>query len=70
MSSPNLPQVSSDRVMEILQRDPLGAALLRAAIAEATVEVYQRRIEELERAADDTASEPAHALRPAESAQF
>jgi hypothetical protein len=70
MSNPNLPQVSSDRVMEILQRDPLGAALLRAAIAEATVEVCQRRIEELERPSADSANEPAHALRPAEQAQF
>lgn len=69
MPNQALPQVSSDRVMEILQRDPLGAALLRAAIAEATVEVYQQRIEELERPATDSANEPAHALRP-ESAQL
>jgi len=44
------PQVSSDRVLEILQRDPVGAALLRAAIAEATCEVLQARCEQLEKA--------------------
>jgi hypothetical protein len=45
------PQVSSDRVIEILTRDVMGAALWRAAIAEATVEAYQRRVTELEKAA-------------------
>lgn len=50
------PNVSSDRVLEILQREPLGAALLRAAIAEATVEVYQRRVTELERKPGEAAS--------------
>jgi len=48
------PQVSSDRVLEILQRDPMGAALLRAAIAEATCEVWQARVAELERAQKST----------------
>jgi len=42
------PTVSTERVMEILQRDPLGAALLRAAVAEATCEIYAARIEQLE----------------------
>jgi len=43
------PSVSSDRVMEILQREPLGAALLRAAIAEATAEAWQAKYEQLEK---------------------
>ena len=38
------PRVSSDRVMAILQAEPLGAALLRAAIAEATVEALQEQL--------------------------
>lgn len=42
------PTVSTERVMEILNRDPLGAAYLRAAIAEATVEIYAERIKQLE----------------------
>jgi hypothetical protein len=46
--SDDSPTVSSDRVLEILQRDPLGSALLRAAVAEATVEVYRNRVEQLE----------------------
>jgi hypothetical protein len=41
--------VSPERVVEILCRDPLGAALWRAAANEGLVEAYQRRIEELER---------------------
>jgi hypothetical protein len=45
------PQVSSDRVIDILTRDPMGAALWRAAVAEATVEAYQKRVAELEEAA-------------------
>lgn len=43
------PTVSSDRVIEILTRDAIGAALWRAAVAEATVEVYRDRVEQLER---------------------
>ncbi len=42
------PTVSTERVMEILQRDPVGAALLRAAVAEATCEIYAERIKALE----------------------
>jgi len=42
------PTVSTERVMEILHRDPLGAALVRAAVAEATCEIYAARIEQLE----------------------
>lgn len=41
-------RVSTERVLEILQRDPIGAALLRAAVAEATCETYQKRIDQLE----------------------
>lgn len=41
-------RISSDRVLEILQREPIGAALLRAAIAEASCEVLQARINQLE----------------------
>jgi hypothetical protein len=44
----NSPSVSSDRVLQILQGEPLGAALLRAAIAEATCEVLEQRVKELE----------------------
>jgi hypothetical protein len=42
-------RISSDRVLEILQREPLGAALLRAAIAEASCEVLQAQIDELKK---------------------
>ena len=52
--------VSTDRVIEILQREPLGAALLKAAIAEATVEIYRDRIAELERQKAPAAVPPAH----------
>jgi hypothetical protein len=38
--------VPSERVVEILVRDPMGAALWRAAVAEATVEVLQRELAE------------------------
>jgi hypothetical protein len=48
----NQPQVSSDRVIDILTRDPMGAALWRAAVAEATVEAYQQRVAELEKTAE------------------
>jgi hypothetical protein len=37
---------SSDRVLEILQREPIGAALLRAAIAEASCEVLQAQLDQ------------------------
>lgn len=40
--------VTPERVVEILCRDPLGAALWRAAVAEATCETYQKRIGQLE----------------------
>jgi hypothetical protein len=43
--------VSPERVVEILTRDPLGAALWRAAANEALVQVYQERVDELERQA-------------------
>lgn len=46
------PQVSSDRVIDILTRDAMGAALWRAAVAEATVEAYQKRVAELEKTAE------------------
>lgn len=46
MSEP--PQVSSDRVIEILTREPMGTALWRAAVAEATAEAWQVRCEQLE----------------------
>ncbi|HVK44099.1 MAG TPA: hypothetical protein VM429_04255 [Micropruina sp.] len=36
--------VNSERVIEILTRDPMGAALWRAAVAEATVEVLQGQL--------------------------
>lgn len=49
-----VPQVSSDRVIDLLTREPLGAALWRAAVAEATVEAYQQRVAELEKAAGPT----------------
>jgi hypothetical protein len=41
--------VSSDRVIEILTREAMGAALWRAAVAEATVEAYQQRASSRER---------------------
>ena len=49
-------QVSSEKVVERLCRDPLGAALWRAAIAEEMVAAYQARETERERA---TTSDPA-----------
>ena len=42
-------RVSIERVLEIIQRAPMGAALVRAAVAEATVELMQQRIDQLER---------------------
>lgn len=70
MSEP--PRVSSDRVLEIIRQDAVGAYLLRAAIAEATCEAYQQKVDELERSSGtgDVANEPAHALRPAGQTQF
>jgi hypothetical protein len=41
--------VTPERVVEILCRDPLGAALWRAAASEAIANVYRERIEQLER---------------------
>ena len=41
--------VTPERVVEILQRTELGAALWRAAVNEALVEMYQARVEQLER---------------------
>lgn len=55
---PDSPSVSSDRVLEILQRDPLGAALLRAAIAEATCEVLQDRVDQLQKQKSPAAASP------------
>jgi hypothetical protein len=52
MTEPNAApadRVSTERVLEILQRDPVGGALLRAAIAEASCELMQQRIDQLER---------------------
>jgi len=46
MSEP--PQVSSERVIEILTREPMGTALWRAAVAEATAEAWQARCEQLQ----------------------
>lgn len=48
-SGPDLDRVSVERVLEILQRTELGSALVRAAIAEASVELMQQRIDQLER---------------------
>lgn len=42
------PTISSDRVLEILRSDPVGAVHLRAAIAEATCEAWERKYSELE----------------------
>lgn len=50
--------VSPDRIMEILQRDPIGAMALRAAVSEATCEVLQARIEQLERQQNPAAERP------------
>jgi len=47
--TPALDRVSIERVLEIIQREPMGAALVRAAVAEATCEIYQQRIDQLER---------------------
>lgn len=45
---PELPSVSPERVVEILVRDPLGAALWRAAAAEAVAQVLAERVEQLQ----------------------
>jgi hypothetical protein len=42
-------QVSPERVVEILCRDPLGMALWRAAASEALADAYRERIDQLER---------------------
>lgn len=44
-----LPTVPPERVVQILCRDQLGAALWRAAANEALVEVLAERIEQLEK---------------------
>jgi hypothetical protein len=44
MPDQNPPPVSSERVMDIIQRDTIGGYLLRAAIAEATCEVYREQL--------------------------
>lgn len=62
------PRVSSDRVLEIIRQDAVGAYLLRAAIAEATCEAYAQRENELEQAKTDVSA--AHALRPGDPGQF
>lgn len=43
-----LPSVSPEQVVEILVRDPLGAALWRAAAAEAVAGVLVERVEQLQ----------------------
>ena len=45
---PELPSVPPERVHQILCRDPLGAALWRAASHEALNEVLAERIDQLE----------------------
>lgn len=45
---PDLPSVPPERVVQILCQDPLGAALWRAAAAEAMAELLAQRIEQLE----------------------
>lgn len=47
--SPAPDRVPIERVLEIIQRDPMGAVLVRAAVAEATCELMQQRIDQLER---------------------
>jgi hypothetical protein len=42
------PSVSTERVVAILCRDPLGSALWRAAVSEATSEALMERLEQLE----------------------
>ena len=42
------PSVSTERVVAILCRDPLGSALWRAAVSEATNEVLMERLQQLE----------------------
>lgn len=55
------PKISSDRVIEILTRDPMGAALWRAAVAETTCEAYQQQLAELTR---DKTPSPKHGEDP------
>jgi hypothetical protein len=42
-------QVSPEQVVQILCRDPLGAALWRAAANEALADAYRERVDQLER---------------------
>ncbi len=46
---PNSPPqgVSSDAVLDIIRKDTIGAYLLRAAIAEAMCDVYEKQLAEL-----------------------
>jgi hypothetical protein len=46
-----MPVVSPEPVVEILTRDPLGAALWRAAAAEAVAQAMAERIDQLEQQA-------------------
>jgi len=46
--SAELPSIPSEQVVQILCRDPLGAALWRAAAAEALNEILAQRVEQLE----------------------
>lgn len=58
MSSPDEISVSPQQVVEILCREPLGAALWRAAANEALVEVYRERVEALQRQHGTPAERP------------
>lgn len=44
----DLPSVPAERVVQILCQDPLGAALWRAAHAEAVADVLADRVNQLE----------------------
>jgi hypothetical protein len=50
---PELPSIPSEQVVQILCRDPLGAALWRAAAAEALNEILAQRVEQLEQQHQD-----------------
>lgn len=45
---PEFPSVPTDRVVQILSREPLGAALWRAALNEALAEMLAEQLEQLE----------------------